>query len=479
MKLLDQYSQRTVPGCLEVSGLVLGNKSVTVNGSSPWRKGEFFRKELTVANGSAPVWQSISVAAPGETTVSGKVFVPKTPEAFNYDFDGNLTSDGRWTYTWDAENRLVKLAAGTGVGPQIALQFDYDHQGRRIRQRVWNNPTWSGNPTNDVRYVYDGWNLLASLNPASSVRQAYLWGLDLSGTMQGAGGVGGLLAITDASQGSHFCAYDGNGNVAALVKADGSGLTAQYEYGPFGELLRTTGPMAKANPFRFSTKYQDDETDLLYYGYRYYNPSTGRWPNRDPIGEQGGQNLYCGLRNDPNNYIDPLGLKQCVGAGVQSFGFGGQGNIGPIGYLIAGRGSFAYQRCSTCCGKQDDIVDINASFQASFTGSSGFAQVVLGVDWGAMVRYGILVRGGVEATAGARFESDRCNGKGLTGKMCLSGKGSLGIGGGAVATVTVAGLVQQFGADLMGNGYATITRCYECNNDHCESDLLTQPSCFA
>ena len=188
---------------------------------------------------------------------------------------GNLTNDGSWTLTWDAENRLVKLAAGTGVGPQISLQFDYDHQGRRIRQRVWNNKTWSGNPTNDVRYVYDGWNPLASLNPASSVRQSYLWGLDLSGTMQGAGGVGGLLAITDASQGSHFCAYDGNGNVAALVKADGAGLAAQYEYGPFGELLRATGPMARANPFRFSIKCQDDETDLLYYGYRYYKLRRG------------------------------------------------------------------------------------------------------------------------------------------------------------------------------------------------------------
>ena len=44
--------------------------------------------------------------------------------------------------------------------------------------------------------------------------------------------------------------------------------------------------MAKANPFRFSTKYQDDEPDL-YYGYRYYNPSTGRWINRDPLDERG------------------------------------------------------------------------------------------------------------------------------------------------------------------------------------------------
>jgi len=159
--------------------------------------------------------------------------------------------------------------------------------------------------------VYDGWNLLASLNPASSVRQAYLWGLDLSGTMQGAGGVGGLLAITDASQGSHFCAYDGNGNVAALMKADGSGLTAQYEYGPFGELLRATEPMAKANPFRFSTKYQDDESDLIYYGYRYYNASTGRWLSRDPLGEAGGKNLYVFVLNDPLRYFDFLGLEGC------------------------------------------------------------------------------------------------------------------------------------------------------------------------
>jgi len=79
------------------------------------------------------------------------------------------------------------------------------------------------------------------------------------------------------------------------------------EYGPFGELLRATGPMAKLNPFRFSTKYQDDETDLLYYGYRYYNASTGRWLNRDPIEELGGVNLYGFVANNPVNQIDILG----------------------------------------------------------------------------------------------------------------------------------------------------------------------------
>ena len=58
------------------------------------------------------------------------------------------------------------------------------------------------------------------------------------------------------------------------------------EYGPFGELLRATGPMAKLNPFRFSTKYQDDETDLVYYGRRYYNASTGRMISRDPLNDK-------------------------------------------------------------------------------------------------------------------------------------------------------------------------------------------------
>ena len=75
-------------------------------------------------------------------------------------------------------------------------------------------------------------------------------------------------------------------------------ILRRYEYGPFGEVLRATGPMAKANPFRFSTKYQDDETNLLYYGYRYYSPSFGRWISRDPIAEKGGSNLYAFLANN-------------------------------------------------------------------------------------------------------------------------------------------------------------------------------------
>jgi RHS repeat-associated protein len=122
-----------------------------------------------------------------------------------------------------------------------------------------------------------------------------------------------------------FVAYDGNGNVAALVNAGDGTLLANYDYGPFGEVIRATGPMAKANQIRFSTKYQDDESDIVNYPHRPYNPSTGRWLSRDPISEPGfilvagddsddelgvvpGDNLYAFVVNDSANQIDPFGL---------------------------------------------------------------------------------------------------------------------------------------------------------------------------
>jgi RHS repeat-associated protein len=227
-----------------------------------------------------------------------------------------LTQDGRWSYVWDSENRLISMTM-VAPGPdgfQRQLQFAYDDQGRRIQKTTG---TWNGyqlTPQSTNRFVYDGWNLIAILGPQNAVQQSFLWGTDLSGTMQGAGGVGGLLAISDQSTinnqpSTHFVAYDGNGNVMALVNAADGSVSAQYEYGPFGEVIRTTGPMAQANPFRFSTKYQDDETDLLYYGYRYYSASAGRWLNRDPIEERGGHNLNAFAGNDAISHYDPVGLE--------------------------------------------------------------------------------------------------------------------------------------------------------------------------
>jgi len=91
------------------------------------------------------------------------------------------------------------------------------------------------------------------------------------------------------------------------VQSDGT-VSARYEYGPFGEPIRETGTFARSNPFRWSTKYWDPESDLVYYGYRYYSPSLGRWISRDPIEEDAGLSVYGYARNSTVSSYDPLGL---------------------------------------------------------------------------------------------------------------------------------------------------------------------------
>jgi RHS repeat-associated protein len=130
----------------------------------------------------------------------------------------------------------------------------------------------------------------------------------VSGSLQGAGGVGGLIAetTTGTNAGTYMYHYVANGHILGLTDSQGN-PAAEYEYGPFGEVIRASGAIAGVNPFQFSTTYTDSETDLNYYGFRYYNPSTGRWLSRDPIDEQGGANLYSICVNDPVGLIDCLG----------------------------------------------------------------------------------------------------------------------------------------------------------------------------
>ncbi|HWQ92306.1 MAG TPA: RHS repeat-associated core domain-containing protein [Clostridia bacterium] len=325
--LLNQYVDRTVPGTVDVLGLGVPSSVVTVNGNTAARKGEYFHYALSTPN-SAAQYTTVSVVSGAESS-SGKVFVPQTPEVFAYDLDGNLTSDGRWNYTWDAENRLVKIESlsSAPAGSKRRLEFAYDFMGRRIWKKLTNLDT---SAITEERFLYDAWNLVAVLSPSSAtILKSFVWGTDLSGSFQGAGGVGGLLKVNQvaAPASSSFVAYDGNGNVGALIEAANGNIAAQYEYGPFGEVIRATGPMAKLNPFRFSTKYQDDETDLAYYGRRYLNAFTGCWLSRDPIAEKGGLNLYWLLANDPVNFVDLHGLKEYVGTAYQDADIAGHAMV--------------------------------------------------------------------------------------------------------------------------------------------------------
>jgi len=82
----------------------------------------------------------------------------------------------------------------------------------------------------------------------------------------------------------------------------------RFDRSPFGKTYNASGPKADDFQFRFSTKLLDQETGLYYYGFRYYSPEMGRWINRDPIGEEGGRNVYATVGNSLPNAVDMVGL---------------------------------------------------------------------------------------------------------------------------------------------------------------------------
>ena len=129
----------------------------------------------------------------------------------------------------------------------------------------------------------------------------------------GAGGVGGLVAVSIDGD-YYFPGYDNNGNVVGYWDESGS-IVAEHAYDAFGNTISSSGSMASVFPHRFSTKYYDAETDLYYYGYRYYSPSLGRWISRDPIGEDGGLNLVSFCNNGPLSVFDYLGTLIIVFSG--------------------------------------------------------------------------------------------------------------------------------------------------------------------
>ena len=217
-----------------------------------------------------------------------------------YDPDGNLTQLGPWTYSWDGENRLISVSSN-GV---LVLQNQCDYMSRRIMKST---------ATQTNTFLYDSWNLIqerVEFDDAVSTNQ-YVWGLDLSGTLQGAGGVGGLFCWIEGRDASpshpFFPSYDANGNVTDLVDTNGA-VVAHYEYDPYGNTIAQTGDQADANPYRFSSKYWDGETGFYYYGYRFYSPGLGRWLSRDPMEEDGGLNLYLFVENSLVGFWDYLGL---------------------------------------------------------------------------------------------------------------------------------------------------------------------------
>ena len=206
---------------------------------------------------------------------------------FVYDLDGNMTQCGDWTYTYDAANRL-KTVSSNGV---LLVTNFYDAKSRRVK-KVTSEAT--------TTFFYDGWNLIEeriAYTNGTTTTIRYFWGKDLSGTLQGAGGVGGLLYLK--RNGTIYVPHrDANGNIVRYTDAAGN-VVASYTYGAFGGTLSQSGSLASFFRHRFSTKYLDIETGLYYYGYRFYHPPNRRWLNRDPIGEDGGDKFVWFLSEFP------------------------------------------------------------------------------------------------------------------------------------------------------------------------------------
>lgn len=303
---MNELTNSTRGGTLTVVGTTTGpatNVLVNSTGATIFSDNTFAAAGFSPTNGWN-TYTAIALDNYGRSDTNAiNVYLPSSV-TFAYDANGNLLSDGQRYFNYDDENQLTEVIV-TNV---TKSNFVYDGLGRRrIRtEAAWTGAAWATNAT--VRYVYDR-NLVVQERDGNNVPLAtYARGLDLSGTMQDAGGIGGLLARTDNATGrSAYYHSDELGNITSMTDSSQS-IVAKYLYDPFGNTVSASGPLAESNPYRYSSKEFHANSGTYYYLYRYYDPSLQRWLNRDPIEEEGGINLYADVENNPLNLIDPYGL---------------------------------------------------------------------------------------------------------------------------------------------------------------------------
>lgn len=308
----NQISYIAQSGSLTVSGLTAhGATSVSVNGqpASLYADDSFAAFNLPLSAGTFT-----ATAQNSGGTASDTISLPVATYIYpSYDGNGNLVWDGQKYFDYDDDDRLVRVHQPG----QWQVEFAYDGFSRRRWRRdyIWNSTGASWQLTGETRYIYDGQLVLQERDSSNNPWVTYTRGIDLSGQLQGAGGIGGLLARTDPD-GTAYYHGDGSGNITALIDS-AQQIVARYLYDPFGNLLGASGPLAQANLYRFSSKEFHPTANLYYYGFRYYEPNLQRWLNRDPIGEAGGVNLYGFNFNSPVNWVDTDGaLPNLVSGGV-------------------------------------------------------------------------------------------------------------------------------------------------------------------
>jgi RHS repeat-associated protein len=168
-----------------------------------------------------------------------------------------------------------------------------------------------------------------------------------------------------------------------MQKLDDTGASIMsVTYDPFGNVI--DGFLV--GEYGFSTKPLINDLNWYYYGFRYYDPVTGRWPSRDPIEEWGGVNLYAKVGNNPLDFVDVLGLSAncCGGKELQS-----------------GQQCCRDQPISSskeCCSVKECIAKANVWFDNCYTGCNLGAATFTAL--GSVVSYGLFLTG-VGVPAGA------------------------------------------------------------------------------
>lgn len=274
--------------------------------------------------GSTQSFQAWAPASQSYTTNALDQYTSVNGQAQSHDLDGNILTMQLTPAApvivngYDSENRMVSTE--TTGNTRIDNRYDALHRRVLKQMSVWDSGagTWVLQKT--VRFTYDAWNVIEEEELTASTTRTvrYTWGTDVSGTLQGAGGVGGLLRADETVGASaattHYYWYDGDGNVTGLMRSNGT-VDATHRYTAFGgeaESTVTLGTFAERNRYRFSTKYLDDEVETAegtyYYGYRHYLTALGRWGVRDPIRARSDLNLYGFNKNKVPSRVDLFGL---------------------------------------------------------------------------------------------------------------------------------------------------------------------------